>query len=267
MQTHQKVGRAGTCSTYDRSWSQQPTHCSNNSPANPQRHQSHSWETPKRKICPLPSAQGSSSRDNEQTLLGNSHRKAFKRLGQMLLESMGIFSIDVKSWKVKPPKFFLGGHSAAPTPVRRKDYCTTKMHQRLGAQRVPITGYFLSVDRLSSSLCGPEIADPRQLTQSGILRNKDGRLHSYLCLVLVEREGSKVCFVSAQLPTRVTFPPNAVLGFTTSMTEQAIRSCLSLWEYGRKHNISEQTLPKECEWILFRFILTQQENKRQNLQI
>lgn len=187
----------------------------------------------------------------------------------MLLASMGIFSIDVKSLKIKPPKFFLGRHSAAPTPVRREDYCTAEIYQRLGAQRVSITGYFASQSTLTSSLCGPEIADPRQLRQPGILQNKDGRFRSYLCLTLLKREGSKVCFVSAQLPARATFAPNTVLGFTTSVTEEAVRSCLSLWEYGRKHNISEveQALPKECEWILFRFILNQEENKRQNLQI
>lgn len=182
---------------------------------------------------------------------------------------MGIFSTDVKSLKIKPPKFFLERHSAAPAPVRRKDYCTAEVHQQLGAQRVPITGYFESQSTLTSSLFGPEITDPRQLRQPDILQNKDGRFCSYLCLTLLKRDGSKVCFVSAQLPARVTFPPNTILGFTTPVTEQAIRSCLSLWEYGRKHNISEveQTLPKECEWILFRFILNQEENKRQNLQI
>lgn len=40
-----------------------------------------------------------SSHRNEQTPLGNGHHEAFKRLGQMPLESRRTFSIDVKSLK------------------------------------------------------------------------------------------------------------------------------------------------------------------------
>lgn len=145
------------------------------------------------------------------------------------------------------------------------DYGTAKIHQGPGAQRVPVTGCFESQSTLISSLCRPETADLRLLMQPGILRNKDERFVSLLSLSYISekrRKQSLLCFCPAASPG-IFFPLNAILGFTTSMTKQKT-SCLSLWKHGRKHSISEteQRLPKECEWILFRFILNRKTKGR-----
>lgn len=92
-----------------------------------------------------------SSHRKGQTPLGNGHHEAFKRLGQIPLESRGIFFFHRSQvLKIKPTKIFSWEAFCSTSTSQGKDDCTAKTHQRLGAHRVPTPGSLGATPHLNS---------------------------------------------------------------------------------------------------------------------